>query len=300
MRFSLGLPFISGEPRWEEYDELIAFAKAAERAGIDAISTTDHPFPTVAHGKAGHHALDPFVLHSVIAGATETIRLHFSLVVAPYRNPFLLARQISSLDVLTRGRTIVGLGAGYLASEFAALGADVGRRATAVEDTLEAMRQAWSGEPVVAAGPEWLANGNVMRPRPFSTPHPALWRGGNSRKALHRAVEQFDGWSPFEIGTDWAHQTSTAPMNIDTLPRRLREARDLVTESGRTSPFETCFVRTTTRWLADPSSAAEEIATMDAAGLDWLEFKVYGKTHEARLEAIDAFTDLVRASGVRG
>lgn len=298
MRFSIALPYPSGESRWEEYDELVEFAKAAERAGLDAVSATDHPFPTVVQGRAGHHALDPFVLLSLIAGATESIRLHFSLIVAPYRNPFLLARQISSLDVLTRGRCIVALGAGYMAAEFAALGADIERRATVVEETMQAMEQAWSGDPVYATGPGWKAEGNVMRPRPYSSPRPTMWRGGNSGKAMRSAVAHFDGWSPFEVNTDGSRQTSTLPMNLETLPKRLEQVRKLVAESGRTTPFETCYVRTSTRWLADPACAADELALLAEAGLDWLEFKVYGHSHEARLENLQQFLEIVAASGV--
>ncbi|MDN5853605.1 MAG: TIGR03619 family F420-dependent LLM class oxidoreductase [Actinomycetia bacterium] len=299
MRFSLGLPFPSGESDAQEYGDYVDFAQAAERAGLDAVSTTDHPFPVVAGGRAGHHTLDPFVLQSLIGGATESIALHFSLIVAPYRNPFLLARQISSLDILTRGRCIVALGAGYLAPEFAALGASYDRRATAVEGTLEAMELAWSGEPVVAAGHGWSADGNVMRPRPYSRPRPRMWRGGNSGKALRSAVEHFDGWSPFEVNTDWSQETSTAAMNVETLPKRLERVRTLVDESGRTTPFETCFVRTTTRWLADRSQAVDELGALQDAGLDWLEFKLYGRTHQARLESIDAFAELVRSNNLQ-
>lgn len=299
MRFSLSLPFPSGESDWREYDDLLEFAQVGERAGFDAVSATDHPFPVVSQGRAGHHALDPFVLLSMIGGATGSIALHFSLVVAPYRNPFLLARQISSMDVLTKGRCIVGLGAGYLPAEFAALGADLDRRSTVVEETLEAMEQAWSGEPVVASGAGWRADGNVMRPRPFSDPRPRIWRGGNSGKALRSAVAHFDGWSPFEVGEDWSTQTSTAVINVQALPGKLEEVRQMVADSGRTTPFETCFVRTTTRWLADSARAADEIAMLEAAGLDWLEVKVYGRTHQARLESIDAFMDIAKRSGVR-
>lgn len=298
MRFSLALPFPSGEPDWDEYDNLLAFAAAAERAGVDAVSTTDHPFPVVEAGRAGHHALDPFVLLSMIGGATKSLRLHFSLVVAPYRNPFLLARQISSLDVLTRGRGIVALGAGYLEDEFAALGADLDGRATAVEGTMAAMEAAWTGEPVHLSGPGWKASGNVMRPRPWSTPRPTVWRGGNSGKAMRSAVAHFDGWTPFEVGGEWSEQTATAVMDVTTLPGKLDALRRLAADSGRTTPVETCFVRTTTRWLIDPARAADEVAALQAAGLDWLEVNVHGRTHEARLESIERFAEIVRQSGV--
>lgn len=299
MRLSLSLPLISGESDWEEYDQLLEFATTAERAGADAVSTTDHPFPVVSEGRAGHHALDPFVLLSVIGGGTQSIRLHFSLLVAPYRNPFLLARQISSLDVLTKGRCLVALGAGYLPAEFAALGADLAERPTAVENTLDAMELAWSGEPVAASGQGWAANGNVMRPRPYSSPRPTIWRGGNSRKALHSAVARFDGWTPFEVGADWSDQTSTAAMTMQTLPGKLEEARRMANDAGRDRAFDICFVRTSTRWLSDAARASDELALLADAGLDWLEVKVFGRTHAARLEGIHNLMEIAKQSCVR-
>jgi len=98
-------------------------ASAAEAAGFAAVYTTDHPFPGddwLAHG--GHHALDPLVALSFAAAATSTVLLHTNLFVLAYRNPFLAAKGIATLDVLSGGRTVVGLGAGYLEAEFAALG----------------------------------------------------------------------------------------------------------------------------------------------------------------------------------
>src|SRR5699024_8923394 len=105
---------------------------------------------------------------------------------------------------------------------------------------------------------------------------------------------------PFELGSDWSQQTSTSALNTKTLPARLQQLATWVEESDRTSPLETCFVRTTTRWLADPSQAVAELGIFQDAGLDWLELKVYGRTHAARLESIAAFAELIRSHGFRG
>ena len=108
--------------------------------------TTDHPFPGddwLAHG--GHHALDPLVALSFAAAATSTIRLHTNLFILAYRNPFLAAKGIATLDVLSGGRTVVGIGAGYLEPEFDALGVPFAERNDRMDEALAAMEAAWSG-----------------------------------------------------------------------------------------------------------------------------------------------------------
>src|SRR5262245_21320264 len=125
MRLSLGLETArSDQPEEFTTGEAIAeMAKAAEAAGFDAVFVTDHPFPDdrwLAGG--GHHALDPFVALAFAAASTTTLRLHTNLYVAAYRNPFLSAKAVATLDHLSNGRVILGIGAGYLEPEFDALG----------------------------------------------------------------------------------------------------------------------------------------------------------------------------------
>ena len=95
-------------------------------------------------GDGGHHALDPFVVLALAAGATERLRLQTNLVIAAYRNPFLLAKAIASLDAVSGGRTIIGIGAGYLDPEYAALGVDMAERNALTDEAIAAMRAAWT------------------------------------------------------------------------------------------------------------------------------------------------------------
>ena len=174
-------------------------AAAAEAAGFDAVYTTDHPFPGddwLAHG--GHHALDPLVALSFAAAATSTVLLHTNLFVLAYRNPFLAAKGIATLDVLSGGRMVVGLGAGYLEPEFDALGVPFADRNDRMDEAHGRHGGGLDGEsrsPATATG--FRAPGNTMLPRPRQRPRPPLWIGGNSRRAIRRAVESADGWSPF-------------------------------------------------------------------------------------------------------
>jgi probable F420-dependent oxidoreductase len=193
-------------------------ARIAERHGIDAVSVSDHPFPKVVPGQAGHHAYDPFVVLALVAGATSRVQLHFSLIVLPYRNPFVVARMLSTLDIASAGRVIAGIGAGYLREEFAALGMPYDGRGARVEESVLAMKAAWTGEPVTMTSDLWRADGNSMEPVPFTRPHPVLWRGGNARGAVLQAVRHFDGWCPFEVDVVGAGMTTTRESSIDTLP----------------------------------------------------------------------------------
>ena len=124
-------------------------ARALEAAGFDAGYATEHPFPPDAWlASGGHHALDPFVSLGAAAAATERLRLHTNVLVLPYRNPFLAAKAIASLDVVSGGRAIVGVAAGYLEGEYQALGADFAARNDVADDALRAMKRAWSGASV--------------------------------------------------------------------------------------------------------------------------------------------------------
>ena len=167
MKFSISLP----KPEDNDgFDDLIELARAAERIGFEAVSASDHPFPLVVEGEAGHQAYDPFVLLSYVGAATERVKLHFSLVIAGYRNPFGVARTLGTLDYASGGRVIAGLGAGYLKAEFDAMGGDYNRRGPAVDEAVHAIRAAWTGQPVTMSTADWTATGNVMLPAPSSAP----------------------------------------------------------------------------------------------------------------------------------
>ena len=128
-------------------------ARAVERVGFDALSLTEHPIPGARWLESGgHQSLDPFVALAFVAAATERLRLLTHLALAPYRNPFLLAKAAATLDKLSGGRLILGLGAGYQKSEFYALGVDMDERGALFDEVLECLPLHWSGEPFSYSG----------------------------------------------------------------------------------------------------------------------------------------------------
>ena len=197
MRFSLELPVT-------EPGALGDCAAAIEAAGFDACFVTDHPYPPrqwLEHG--GHATLDPFVALAYAAASTTELRLHTHCSIPAYRNPYLAAKQIATLDALSAGRVILGVAAGYLEGEFAELGVDFSRRGALLDDALVAMQDAWRG-----------TTANVVEPRPVQQPRPPIWVGGNSAAAMRRAA-QYDGWAPFPASTRVAEAT---PPDQKTLP----------------------------------------------------------------------------------
>lgn len=188
-------------------------AQTLERAGFNGGNVTDHPCPTARWLDAGgHDAQDPFVMLSLVAAVTKNLRLQTGILVLPYRNPFLIARAAATLDVFSNGRLTLSFGAGYLKGEYHALGANFDLRNELMDEYLQAMKAAWTGEEFDFVGTGYSARGNRMRPRPLQTPHPPLYIGGNSKRAIRRVVELADGWNPFFTPDALSSTARTAAM----------------------------------------------------------------------------------------
>ncbi len=246
MQFSVNLP----TEKVDFGDEFIAgsaiaeMARCIEGAGFDACFVTDHPMPGDRWLRGGgHHTLDPFVALSFAAAATERLRLQTHVLVLPYRNPFLTAKAAASLDFASGGRVILGVAPGYLEIEFEALGADFEHRNEDTDEAIRAMRRAWQEDDLKLEGRRFHARGNTMLPRPKQSPHPPIWIGGNSRRAIRRAVELGDGWLPFPAPKSLAQHIRTASIaSIDDLAERIAYAREHARAVGRKRPLDICFV----------------------------------------------------------
>jgi probable F420-dependent oxidoreductase len=276
-------------------------AHALEEAGFDAGYMTEHPFPPEAWLRAGgHHALDPFVGLAAAAGATWRLRLHTNILVLPYRNPFLLAKAAASLDVISGGRLILGVGAGYLQGEFGALGADFERRNQSSDDALVAIKSAWSGTVVKRDGPGYQAAGNRMLPAPVQQPHPPIWVGGNSRAAARRAAQHAQGWSPFPVSPAFGRHTRTAPLEtIEDLAARIRQLRDFAGELGRSEPLDVNFVpfglpMNPTR-MPDPDGFCEQVLRLAEIGVTWLSIGLPSPSRAGYCEQAARFGEQVIA-----
>jgi probable F420-dependent oxidoreductase len=221
MRFILQYPEATGS----ELDLLDAgaipeIAAAAEAAGWDGIALTEHPAPSASWLETGgHQSLDPFVALAAAAGVTTTLALVTNLSVIPYRNPLLLAKSAATLNRMSEGRFYMGAGAGYLKSEYFALGVDFSERNALFNEALEVMQLHWSGEPFNFEGLHFSARNIQARPVPRNAGVP-IWMGGNSDTALKRAARFAAGWMPMTAPASVAKTARTPPV---TSPEELNE-----------------------------------------------------------------------------
>jgi alkanesulfonate monooxygenase SsuD/methylene tetrahydromethanopterin reductase-like flavin-dependent oxidoreductase (luciferase family) len=170
-------------------------AREAERRGAEVFLVWDHfllPF------EGGERTLEAYTLLSYLAGKTERIRLGTCVTPLPLRDPLLLAKVISSLDVLSGGRVVVGVGAGWNAPEVEAYGRweGAGVRVERTGEALELMVRMWRGEEVSFQGKFYSARGTLLRPLPLQRPHPPLWFGTTGRRMLELTLRYGDGWIP--------------------------------------------------------------------------------------------------------
>ena len=286
MGFSLGLP-TDRVDLGEEFGTSAAvmeLARAAEELGYASVFVTEHPIPSDAWMETGgHHALDPFVALAFAAAGSERLRLHTNLVVVPYRNPFLLAKSAASLDALSRGRLCLGVGAGYLEAEFRALGADFEQRNERIDEALRVMKQVWTGESLDCAGSGFEARGHHALPRPAQRPHPPLWIGGNSRRAIRRAVDFGDAWMPFlNPPAKAARRRTPGLVSLADLRERLDYLKQYAAEVGRSAPLGLVFSPSvggqagTERF--DPVAARDHIAELASLGVTVFSTAVPGET----------------------
>jgi probable F420-dependent oxidoreductase len=207
----------------------------AEKVGFAGGNVTDHPCPSARWlDSGGHYAQDPFVMLSFVAAATRTLRLQTGILVLPYRNPFITARSVATLDVFSRGRVTLGLGAGYMKGEYFALGVDFERRNDIMDEYIRAMKEAWKGVEFSFKGTGYEARGARMLPAPLQRPHPPLLIGGNSHRAIRRAVELGDAWCPFFTSGPVSATSRTAAMaNESDLAEGIRYLREHCEKFGR-------------------------------------------------------------------
>ena len=246
-------------------------AATVERLGFDAVYVTDHPFPHPdyeAHG--GHHSLDPFVALTAAACATSTLLLQTLVLVMPYRDPFITAKAAATVDLVSGGRLMLGLGSGYQEQELAAFGVAAEGRLELTARRLELMRLAWSGEPVHVEQPDLHIAGNVMLP--------PLWIGGNSRAAIRLAVDAGQGWVPFINPAAGGSVRRTSQLDsLDALASRIEYLREYASARGRSEPVEIAFslpLRDSAAGKPLPvGQIVDTVGNLAALGVSWIRMR---------------------------
>jgi probable F420-dependent oxidoreductase len=270
---------------------VVTVAKAVEAAGWDGVAFTEHPAPGyrwLAEG-GGHQTLDPFVALGAVAAVTERISLLTYLAVAPYRNPLLLAKAAATVDMLSNGRFILGLGTGYLKGEFFALGVDFDERNVLFDEALDVMPLHWSGEKFSYEGTHFNARNLIARPSPKRTI--PIWIGGNSKLTRRRVASRAQGWMPMSGPPEMATTTRTAHLgDLDAIGAAVR---DLKEQAGdRADEIDVMVLYTDDSILAtdaDVERHRDALGRIAEAGATWVSFAWDFSTEAETLAFVDGF-----------
>ena len=177
-------------------------------------------------GQAGEY-LEPLSLMGFLAGITQKIRLVPSVMIVPYRNPLLAAKILATLDVLSKGRLTLGVGVGWMEEEFQALDAPpFSQRGQVTNEYLQIFKELWTNDNPSFDGEHYQFSGINFLPKPVQKPHPPIWVGGQSRRAIRRAAHLGNGWHP--VGA-----IPAAPLEPEDLAGDLVTLRRYAEVAGR-------------------------------------------------------------------
>lgn len=299
MKFSVTYPLVTHpyNPEFLSKDGVVEFATAAERAGFAGIGFTDHPAPTDRWLKAGgHDALDPFAALAFVAAVTDTIRLIPNVVVLPYRNPFLVAKSVATIDALSDGRFTLAVGTGYLKGEYKALGVDFSDRNIIFDEAIDVLRGVWTEDDFSYQGTGFLAHGQTANPQPGHVP---IWIGGNSQLSRRRVAQVADGWVPFPAPRQLATTAKTPPLEtVDDLAEMLDYLWQQVDEAGRDrSELDVSFGTPSGGSPSDPQFNADEhlagLSELAGLGVTWSGVSVPGDSIAHAVETLERYGELV-------
>ncbi|AZQ35467.1 TIGR03619 family F420-dependent LLM class oxidoreductase [Streptomyces cyaneochromogenes] len=282
---------IYAEP-WEAAagpEDLLAVARAADRAGFAYLASCDHVgIPRRLASAMSTVWYDPVATLAFLAAATDRVRLLTHVAVTGLRHPLLGAKQYATLDHLSGGRLILGVGAGHVREEFEALGVDFERRGVVLDESIDALRAALGPDEFPEHhGKLYDFEGLGQRPRPAQDRVP-VWVGGSSPAAVRRAALKADGWLP-----------QGDPR--DRLPAQIARIRRLRQEAGIEGPYvmgaivEPLYVGTPAwdvgrRTLTGPPEAlAESLRAYRAMGVDQIQVRFRSRSRAELTDQIGAF-----------
>jgi probable F420-dependent oxidoreductase len=290
MEFGLHLPHVGPLANREG---ITAFAQLAEELGFDALWVSDHVvvprsldsrYPYSRDGSfpiaPDVPLMEPLATLLFAAAVTERVRLGTTVLVIPMRNPIVTAKQLASLDVLSNGRLILGVGAGWMEEEFQMLGVPFERRGARTNEYIRLIKALWTEENPSFEGKFWQIRDVGFSPKPLQQPHPPIWTGGHSAPALRRAGRLSDGW----------HAVGVKP---DTLREQFQEVRRHAEEAGRDPASLTLSVRPRVR-LDDPAKTIELLRSYRAVGVSHAVLEIFAPDMDRTRSLMETLANEIR------
>jgi probable F420-dependent oxidoreductase len=280
-RLGIITPIVTLNPRahnpWEQdagVEELVTVAEAADRLGYHHLTCSEHvAVPVAAASQRGGRYWDPAATLAYLAARTSRIKLATHVLVLGYHHPLDIVKQYGTLDMLSGGRLILGVGVGSLQEEFALLGAPFEDRGVRADESLRTLRAAFGKQEF---------DGFVVDPAGDQTP-PPIWIGGRTGRSLRRAVELGDGWVPFGLTTD----------DVAAMVRRCQETEAW---TGRDRPLDIAL------WpeppvdpIHDPDGFRRQVDAAVRAGATIVNLRFRSASLHHHLELMDAATAVTQA-----
>jgi probable F420-dependent oxidoreductase len=275
-------------------ENLEKVASAADTLGYDSIWTTDHVLMSRGQEEPYGRILEALITLAYLAPIARRVRLGVSVLVFPMRNPVLIAKEVASLDVLSEGRVILGVGAGWNESEFDALSAEFGNRGRRLNEALGVLKTLWSDDDPRFDGEFTRFNDVLFGPRPIQPGGPPVWIGGPSQPALRRAATLADGWHPvaatledYASGMEAIRSMANGRPITGSLRIRVVQGREVPNDVSRTGSVRAVLSGSTDRVVT-------QLLAYQDAGLDHLVADFSENTLESILEGMQRFAEDVR------
>ncbi len=291
MQFGVALPHYS---QLATREALVTSAQESEALAYDSVWTTDHVLMATDQPEPYGRIIEAFVSLAYVAALTQRVRLGTSVIVLPQREPVLVGKQAAALDVLSGGRLILGVGAGWNEREFGYLGASFHDRGKRLDEYIGALRTLWSAPAPRFEGGYVRFTDVSFEPRPIQPGGPPIWLGGGSRAALRRAATLCDGWHAVGLPPD---EFAAGMRTIGDLAgeRRVTGSVRLRAAVGRKLPEQRGASGAIQAQLSgSPEEIVDGVHAYAAAGASELILYFGAQDLEANLADMRRFAELVR------
>jgi probable F420-dependent oxidoreductase len=291
MRIGIITPIVLLLPRshneWEvdaSVDDLVEVATAADRLGYHHLTASEHvAVPVDVEARRGKRYWDLLSTLSFLAAHTTTIRLATNVVVLPYHHPLEIVKHYGTLDRLSGGRLILGVGVGSLREEFELLDKGFASRGDRADDALRAIRASWGMDEPSFDGEHYRFGDVVVDPTGVQD-QPPIWVGGRTPRSLRRALELGDGWMPFLL-------------SADEVRSMLDRAAESPAAQARARPLDVAlWPEPALDVLGEPDRVREQADQYVAAGATILNYRFPSRSLEHHLEQMEALTEVIDMS----